>query len=91
MGVNPPALRNILRGVADRIAVFHDVLARGDVAQGELVSPGDVVPKRHADAVYLDRLALVQVVGQRDGDIIRGIDFQKSFHIDKMIPHVRLP
>ena len=91
MGVNPPALRNILRGVADRIAVFHDVFARGDVAQGELVPPGDVVPKRHADAVYLDRLALVQVVGQRDGDIVRGIDFQKSFHINKMIPHVRLP
>ena len=71
--------------MTDRIAVFHDVLARGDVAQSELVPPGDVVPERHDGTVDIDRLALVQVIGQRDGDIVRGIDFQKSFHNHRVL------
>ena len=46
--------------------------------------------RQHCHGILLCR-ERTQVVGQRDGDIVRGIDFQKSFHIDKMIPHVRLP
>ena len=82
--VNPPALRHVLRGVTDGIAVLHDVLARGDVAQGELMAARNVLAERHGDALDIERLALVQVVGQCDGDIVRSVDFQKPFHINKI-------
>ena len=84
MRVNPPALRHVLRGVTDGIAVLHDVLARGDVAQGELMAARNVLAERHGDALDIERLALVQVVGQCDGDIVRSVDFQKPFHINKI-------
>ena len=85
VGVDPPALRHVLRGMADGIAVLHDVLARGDVAQGELMAARNVLAKRHGDALDIERLALVQVVGQRHGDIVRGVDFQESFHNHRML------
>ena len=47
-------------------------------------------PERASDKPFLmpvvdiERLALVQVVGQCDGDIVRSVDFQKPFHINKI-------
>ena len=45
----------------------------------------NVLAKRHGDALDIERLALVQVVGQRHGDIVRGVDFQESFHNHRML------
>ena len=44
----------------------------------------NVLAERHGDALDIERLALVQVVGQCDGDIVRSVDFQKPFHINKI-------
>ena len=65
--------------MTDGIAVFHDVLAPGDVAQGEFMAAGNVLAKRHDKAVDIDRLAF-RKVRKRHGDVVRSIDFQESFH-----------
>lgn len=38
----------------------------------------NVLAERHGDALDIERLALVQVVGQCDGDIVRSVDFSET-------------
>ncbi len=80
VGVDPAAGRNRLRGVTDRIAVFHDILPLGDIPQGDLVSAGDILLQDHPHAVDFDLLAGLHAVGQDDADVIRRVDFHVSFH-----------
>ena len=65
--------------MADRITILDDVLPFGEVAQRELVPPGHRLAERHHPTVELHTLARGQI-RQRYGHIVRGIDFQKSFH-----------
>ena len=80
VGMNPRTGRNRLGSVADGITVLDDVLALGDVAQGELMTAGDGLAQGDLHAVDVERLAGPKVVGEGHGDVVRGVDFQKPFH-----------
>ncbi len=67
--------------VTDRIAVFNDVLALGQIAERHLVAARNILQQRNRTTVDLERLALLQIVGNGHSHIVRRIDFQQSFHV----------
>ena len=56
--------------MTDGETIFDDIVTGSQGDQRRLVAPGDVSPQDHVP----DALTGLQV-GQRDGDIVRGIDF----------------
>ena len=89
--MNPSAGRDSRRRVTDRIAVFHDVLAFGQIAQGEFMAPGDIFAQRHGDTLDVERFTGMQIVRQGDRHVVRSIDFQKAFHVGSEKAYTLVP
>ncbi len=87
--MNPRTLCHRLGGVADRIAVFDDILALGDIDQRKLMAATNILQEGNLLTVNLNYLALLQVVGNGYGHVIYGIDFQKSFHCQSSCIKIR--
>ena len=77
--MDPRPGRHAAGDMPDRIAVLDDVLPLGEIPQGEFMSPGHRLTQRYHPAVDLHTLARSEI-GQRHGHVVRGIDFQESFH-----------